>query len=191
MVHLAPRHTKEGSLDLTAATLFVTNTEMHGQVAQCVRILPRLLNFGQGKLNMACAVQRLLRTLHSLHTLWRQKAHLSVEDLDLYLNLMTLFGRLWHALRWKVSTWVHWVVRHLVAPASLHKSIYVFSSIPTERRNVEFKLDVTHCYKGWKLSRPHACRLGFAHVLNLSSLDIGLLLYHARRRGQKRVTDDV
>ena len=52
--------------------------------------------------------------------------------------------------------------------------------------NVEFKLDVTHCYKGWKISRPYACTFGFAHVLNLSALDVGLLLYKARRRGQKR-----
>ena len=29
----------------------------------------------------------------------------------------------------------------------------MFSSIPTERRNSEFKLDVTHCFEGWKLSR--------------------------------------
>ena len=61
-----------------------------------------------------------------------------------------------------------------------------FSSIPTERRNVEFKLDATHCYKGWKISRPYACTFGFAHVLDLSALDVGLFLYMARRRGQKR-----
>lgn len=58
--------------------------------------------------------------------------------------------------------------------------------IKTERRNVEFKLDVTHCYKGWKISRPYACMFGFAHVLNLSALDVGILLYLSRRRGQKR-----
>jgi hypothetical protein len=33
---------------------------------------------------------------------------------------------------------------------------------------------------------PYACEFGFAHVLNLSSLDIGLYLYDARRRGIKR-----
>ncbi len=37
-----------------------------------------------------------------------------------------------------------------------------------------------------------ACRFGFAHVLDLSALDVGLLLYQARRRGQKRgpIDDD-
>ena len=38
----------------------------------------------------------------------------------------------------------------------------MFSSIPTERRNVEFKLDVTHCFKGWKITKPWACCFGDA-----------------------------
>ena len=62
-------------------------------------------------------------------------------------------------------------------------SLFEWPGIP----NVEFKLDVTHCYKGWKISRPYACSFGFAHVLNLAALDVGLLLYLSRRRGHKRV----
>jgi hypothetical protein len=61
----------------------------------------------------------------------------------------------------------------------------MFSSIPTERRNVEFKLDVTHCFKGWKLSRPQASTRGFALVLELAALDSGLLLEAARKGGGK------
>ena len=85
---------------------------------------------------------------------------------------------------------MHWVVRHSHALGKLHRNFYLFSSIPTERRNVEFKLDITHCFKGWKLSRPHACVRGFAHVLDLSALDVGLLLHEARKRGQKRALPD-
>ena len=73
----------------------------------------------------------------------------------------------------------------------LHRNFYLFSSIPTERRNVEFKLDVTHCFKGWKLSQPHASRKGFALVLDLSALDVGILLHDARKRGQKRSAMEV
>ena len=69
------------------------------------------------------------------------------SDLQVYLQLTTRFGDIWRATGWKVSTWVHWTIRHSAALAHLHRNIYVFSSIPTERRNVEFKLDVTHCYK--------------------------------------------
>ena len=103
-----------------------------------------------------------------------------------YHNLTVRLGQVWQCLGWKVSTWVHWVVRHSSALAKLHKNIYIFSSIPTERRNVEFKLDVTHCFKGWKLSQPRACVSGFALVLDLAALDVGLLLHKARKRGSKR-----
>ena len=48
------------------------------------------------------------------------------------------------------------------------------------------ELDVAHCFKGWKLSQPHASRKGFALVLDLSALDVGILLHDARKRGQKR-----
>lgn len=183
---LAPRHTKEGTLDLTASTLFITHIESHGRLVQCARDAPRIILFGNGKLSIANAMAILLRTLHSLHAFWRQKKNLTPVDIQNYHALASRFGSLWRALGWKVSTWVHWVVRHSAALAALHQNFYLFSSIPTERRNVEFKMDVTHCYKGWKISRPHASRSGFAHVLNLSALDVGLLLYFARHRGRKR-----
>ena len=41
----APRYTEEGSLDQAAATLSVTDTDMHGQVAHCVCIPLRRLLF--------------------------------------------------------------------------------------------------------------------------------------------------
>jgi hypothetical protein len=107
-----------------------------------------------------------------------------------YLALATRLGEVWRSLGWKVSTWVHWAVCHSHALARVNRNFYMFSSIPTERRNVEFKLDITHCFKAWKLSNPQACTRGFALVLNLHALDVGLLLYAARKRGQKRKADD-
>ena len=92
---------------------------------------------------------------------------------------------MWLALGWKVSTWVHWLVCHSHALACRHRNIYMFSSIPTERRNVEFKLDVTHCFKGWKFSQPQASTRSFALVLGLAALDCGLLLEAARKAGGK------
>lgn len=103
-----------------------------------------------------------------------------------YRALANHLGEIWGALGWKVSTWVHWTVCHSSALADLHLNFYLFSSIPTERRNVEFKLDVTHCFKGWKLSRPQASLRGFALVLELAALDKGLLLEAARKGGVKK-----
>ena len=45
--------------------------------------------------------------------------------------------------------------------------------------------DGTHCFKGWKLSRPQASTRGFALVLELAALDAGLLLDTARKGGGK------
>jgi hypothetical protein len=125
-----------------------------------------------------------------LYCQWREKLLLTHDQLKEYHQFATNFGKIWKALGWKVFTWVHWVVRHSSALADLHKNFFVFSSIPTERRNVEFKLDVKHCFKGWKISDPKKCKFGFAVVLNLSALDKGLMLYDARRRGKKRERDD-
>ena len=151
-LRLAPRHTKPGTLDQSASTLFVENIEVQAKICASLRELKQVANLPTGNMNVASAIQLLFRTLHGLHSLWRTKTLLTSEECKSYLFLATRFGFLWHAAGWKVSTWVHWVVRHSSALVDLHRTIYHFSSIPTERRNVEFKLDVTHCYKGWKLS---------------------------------------
>lgn len=186
----APRHTKAGTLDLTASMLFVQDVEWHGRVASCANDLPRRVKFGTGELNLKSAMTFLLKLLHQLSAFWRQKDPFRPSDLLTYRKVTEQFGALWKALGWKVSTWVHWVVRHSCALADLHLNFYIFSSIPIERRNVEFKLDVTHCYKGWKISRPYACTFGFGHVLNLAALDIGLLLHVASNAGKKRSLSD-
>ena len=72
---LAPRHTKIGSLDLTASTLFVQNVEVHARIGACLRALHQTIPFGNGHLNLGAAIELLFRTLHGLHTFWRQKTH--------------------------------------------------------------------------------------------------------------------
>ena len=150
--------------------------------------MDKLYPFESGQLNLGSALEALLRILFSLWNFWSQKTQLTLEDRKAYRSLTTKFGAIWKALGWKVSTWVHWTVVHSPALADLHQNFYVFSSIPTERRNVEFKIDVRHCYMGWKLSRPYACTLGFGHVLNLSALDLGIQLY--QRGAVANVEDD-
>ena len=185
---------KAGSVDLTEATIFVQSLELHARIVLCARQADKMLSLGEGRqLNYGAATELLLRTLHGLHNLWRKMDNFAQHDCWAYKELTVRFGKLWKAFGWKVTTWVHWTVRHSAAYANLHKNFYKFSSIPTERRNVEFKMDVTHCYKGWKISRPYACKFGFAHVLNLSALDNCILLQGVRRRpsgrGRKRPVD--
>ena len=54
-----------------------------------------------------------------------------------------------------------------------------FSTIPTERRNVEFKMHIRLSFLGYKILRPYFCARAFTHVLKLDALDVGLPMWHA------------
>jgi hypothetical protein len=67
-----------GSLDLTASTLFVQNTELHGRIGDIFRSMNKRIAFRNASINLGAAVLLLLRTLHGLHTFWRQKTLLPI-----------------------------------------------------------------------------------------------------------------
>jgi hypothetical protein len=104
---LAPRLTKQGTLDLTSSNLFVRDVELHGRLVDHARSINLMVDGPFGKMNYASALGTLLRTLHGLHNLWRQKTPFSPADLTNYRSLATRFGQIWHGLGWKVSSWVH------------------------------------------------------------------------------------
>lgn len=79
---LAPRHTKPGTLDLTASTLFVGSLERHARICKLARQLGVMIMFKNGSLNLGSALQSLFTTLHSLHGLWRQKTFFDQADLQ-------------------------------------------------------------------------------------------------------------
>ena len=70
---LAPRHTKTGTFDLTAATLFVTNIELHGGISMYAKAITRKVPYGQWHMNMGVIVQMICKNLNQLHSFWRQK----------------------------------------------------------------------------------------------------------------------
>ena len=156
---LAPRPTKAGTLDLTASTLLVQNKDMHAEIGKFAKVMDKKFPLGTGHINLGSAVHALLTSLSSIHSLWRKKTPLTNQDKVNYRSLCKRFGDLWAALHWKVSLWVHWLVCHSPALADLHGNFYVFSSIPIERRNVDFKMDVRHCFLGGTnfLGPMHAC----------------------------------
>ena len=232
---VAPRHVREGTLDLTGARLFAEDVHLHAQIVGFATSVDFLLSGPFGPLKFSVALTLLFSSLHGLHSLWKKKQTFTSADLVAYRGYATRFGQIWKALGWKVSTWVHWAVCHSPILADLHKNFYLFSSIPpiplfrnisalvrslvvplsswkpygtyvtfpanatqglllflkrgmnpTERRNSEFKLDVSHCFQGWKLTRPSASRHGFGLVLNLAALDAGILLHDAKQHCLKR-----
>ena len=60
-----------------------------------------------------------------------------------------------------------------------YRTLYLFSSIPTEHKNQGFKLDVKHVFKGWALRRPAFTRSGLAHLVSMNALDQKLLCLKA------------
>ena len=72
-----------------------------------------------------------------------------------------------------------WACVHSGWFAVEYRNFYISSSIPTERRNVEFKMDIRHSFLGNKISRPYFSPQAFTHVLALDALDVGLQMWHA------------
>ena len=99
---LAPRKSKPGTLDLTASRLFVDNLEAHAIVVRCASTCTQTFTMGSGKIGLGPAIQLLLSCLFTLHRLWRQKTVFTPIDLDVYLNAVSKFGLIWHALQWNL-----------------------------------------------------------------------------------------
>ena len=121
--------------------------------------------------------------MHTLHSLWRQKAPLTSAELTQHRECARIMGDAWVRMKFKSATWIHWVVAHSTYFATRYKSIYLFSSIPTERKNVPFKRDLRHCYRGGALTTPMLTRNGLAHTVNMNALDIGLIALRTTNLG--------
>ena len=85
-------------------------------------------------------------------------------------------------LCWKPAHWCHWVLVHSVQVAKLWRNFSIFSSIPTERRHIEFKMDIRHCFQGYKLSKAALTKRFAQHLLEMDALDMGLRLWVAHKR---------
>ena len=70
------------TLDLTTSTLFVGAIERHAQICEQARRLNHMIPYRGVSINLGAALQILLRTLHNLHSFWRQKTLLTSADLE-------------------------------------------------------------------------------------------------------------
>ncbi len=122
------------------------------------------------------ALRILLRALSCLHSFWRQKTYLTDHEVVEYQRNIDLFANCWHAFQWKPTVWVHWMVAHSGFFMKTYRTLYLFSSIPSEHRHQTFKLDLRHSFQGWKLQNPSYNERGLRHVVELDSLDQGLQL---------------
>lgn len=176
---VGPRPTSKGAVDLTGGKLFLQNTTLHANLVRIVE--QRAPNHSiwwepTRKLKLHAIIRILLRSLHSLHNFWTQKELLSPAQLDLYAQAIASLHKAWLALGWKPTVWVHWVCAHSTFFLTTYRSLYSFSSIPTEHRHHTFKMDLRHAFEGWKFKSPLLTSRWLTRVVNLNALDQGLHL---------------
>ena len=124
-------------------------------------------------------IQRMLLSLWYMEKCWSNKIGLTNKELESYRRAVGQFANDWCALQWQQCGYIG----HSGWFAAEYRNLYIFSSIPAERRNVEFKMDIRHSFLGYKIWRPYFSALAFAPTY--SSL---MLLTWACRRGMRCMT---
>ena len=109
-----------------------------------------------------------------------------LETVDGYRRAVEQFDGAFVALGREPAVWLHWVGVHSVAVATKWKHFYLFSSIPTERRHQEYKLDMRHSCQAWKRSSPHLATRGLLHAHAMDCLDQGLAEWAVGRKVKRK-----
>lgn len=188
---LAPRRTPEGAVDISTAKLFWKACDLQQEIVQILRE-----DFGEMRADGVAVwalVKVVLESFSTMYALWRKKSPLTDNEVRQCQECCAKMGRCWSRLGWRPSPWVHWVVVHSGFFLAKYRTLYLFSSIPSEKRNRKFKVGLKHSMRGWCLRHPRLSRRGLAHVVDMESLDVGLLheqakvvkskcLYKAKRR---------
>ena len=129
-------------------------------------------------------VHRILLAFYRLYGFWRSKVYLSVAALAAAKEVQQTFAHEWKKAGWVLGTWVHWAACHSGVFLSRYRSPYMFSTIPTQKKNSAFKLDLGHLFCGWSIAQPIYTRRGLLHLVNNHALDLGLLLRRTQREGR-------
>ena len=178
---LAPQRTT-GCLDITSTQVFigVTSKRPIELALLCKRHLGVVPVGTHGSFD--ALLLRVLMALQYMNRCWKAKEGLKGnETVAGYRGAVEQFASGFVALGWQPAVWLHWVCVHSVAVATAWKHFYLFSSIPTERRHQEYKLDIRHSCQAWKRSSPHLATRGLLHAHAMDCLDQGLREWAARR----------
>ena len=181
------RYKRQGTLDLSQSRFFIMSEErISGLVALVERYASGIsLTFNSKALSYHVVVRILLTSLHKLHNLWHCHSYFTDEQLAQYDAHILTFQKAWVALKWKPTIWVHWTIAHSSFFVHKYRSLYLFSSIPSEKRHQSFKQDLRHCFQGWKLSQSVLHSRGLVYCVSLSGLDLGLM-FHEEAPGKTK-----
>ena len=149
---------------------------------------------GGTSIPLHAVIHRMLLSLWYMEKCWSNKIGLTNKEVESYRWAMGNFAIDWRALQRQPIVWVHWTCVHSRWFAAKYRNFYIFSSIPTERRNVEFKMDIRHAFLGCKILHLYFSARAFTHVLDLDALDVDLQIWHAlhgtkdkkRRTGRRK-----
>ena len=139
---------------------------------------------------MYTVVHTMLLALTHLHTLSRKKDYPSdveVVEADRWTKKL---GQCWKLMGWKATLWVHWTVCHSGWFVRKYRAMYLFSSVPTERRDSAYSAHIQNSFRGWSVKNPRVSVWDMRHLLNMYGLDVGLNRVGSPStgtgRGQKR-----
>ena len=108
--------------------------------------------------------------------MWCLKTILTTAEVVQYRADVDKFRAAWEGLRWKPAVWVHWVCAHSTYFVQTNRTLFGFSSIPTERRHQRFKLDLRITCQAFKYRDPSRCKGYLKRCVELDALDQGLRL---------------
>ena len=177
---LFQRTTRAGQCDTSTSVLFLIGPKYHVQITHGLTI--NFPNTMFGGVLLWTLIEVLVRNMRSLNALWRQKTPLTNGKVQEAMIHCRKIGEAWRQLGWKSTPWAHWTVAHCAAVLQKYSNLYVFRSILAEHRHKPFKLAVKNSMRGRCLRRPRVSRCGLTRVLNMETLDVGLLHRAAHQR---------
>lgn len=108
---IGPASSRQGSLDITTAVYLVRTVGLHARIGDILRLSDHPpVEYGHGRLAYHGAVRLTLNTLRRLLDLWSQPQLFTAADLVAHLAVVTDLGKLWNALHWSVTPWLHWTI---------------------------------------------------------------------------------
>ena len=181
--------TKPGELDLTTARLFLRNPRYQESLVKLARQHAPSVQLqwsADRKVTAPAALSVLLNSFKELHSIWSTRVPLTSSQVDLYLNQVNIFRQAWRAFGWKPTPWVHWVLAHSATFIAEYRTLFVFSSIPTEALHRSFKKDLRLTSVSGRHKNPMHAATGLVRLLDRHALDKGLMVHTHGRRPRKR-----
>ena len=171
-----PASVKAG-IDLTAAHIFLSSVDHVQKVVTVLQThgVNAEVQYGPDrKLLFHVVIKFLLLALCGIYKTWRRKDFLSAADITAYQAHVDSFRMCWVSLNWKPTVWVHWMCAHSYYYIEKYANLFVYSSLPTERRHQGFKLDLRHAFQGWKIASPLIASRFLRSVVEQDALDLAL-----------------